>query len=192
MAESTNQTPEICIVEVTVTFYKKGDAISEENHGLWLYPLSDTSSLLEGRIDKINDNMEAIIDGNTVLISENVAFDFSYAGENRDPVWSNGIEFETGNNGYQEVFGHHLPQLLEVAGRFAELATVPSDPTQPPVYRFLTLWAYSSYETEDEWKTEHNFIGVINPDKLVETTVKYPPKKDDTNDDEGTNKIISL
>jgi len=160
-----------CLVEITVTFHKKGDKLDVstideacELSQLWHKTMDDT-------VDQSSDT------GPLVFKEDNAGFWFRFIGESCVAHTSCGMEREAEDMGLDHLFdADMLDEFLTIAKELREKIQTDHDETVNCV-RYITLWDYSvsfseSLDSFGEWSSDWSFEGVISLKQISELLAK--------------------
>ncbi len=170
-------TEEICLVEVSVRFFKAGEPY-------WSDCLSDFLWVTEpvtGCVEKPSKEKPAFWDNfqtpqDIYFKVENCSFTFSTFGQGISDEWSNALEWVIDMIGIDEVVQGWLPDLeklaisiLGEANRKIAASFRPAPPSN--CVNFVTAWEYHGYQTPEtfygggDWEEEWELIGAVDLSK---------------------------
>lgn len=115
------------LVEVTATFYQKGDEINspDEDHVIWLKPLDENNLEDNPRLAKDNPpipegQQRAIwtVDDHPkdfVFVDDNIGFDLKIIGSSPEPGYLSNLEIEIEQLGMEEIFRNYVNYVEDFA-----------------------------------------------------------------------------
>ncbi len=166
---SSNQ----AFVEVTATFYQKGDETNArvDEHALWIKPAKDT--IIENPLrpeEPVGSSDLAHImayetHGAHVLTDDNIGFDFSVMGTGGfcDDHYSCNLDIELEQVGHEEVFGNYIEDFAKIAKILKRPRSEDGD-----IVRFVVLMTVCySQDYEGEWDVNDYLDGVLSGDQRL-------------------------
>jgi hypothetical protein len=198
------------LVQVTVTYYKKGDEIDapEDDHALWLQCVEDTTEenpkLKEPQPEPAQANDGTIYERVDkplayVFTEDNVAFDFEFIGASDCPDYSCNLAIEIEQVGMYDVFAEFVEDFKKAADAMREPPKNPSREwwdvkKQTNVVRLIAIVRvgyWGGYEGDCDINIDlDGFVSLNGGDRLSRSGLtafnlaKQPPPEADEDDKE--------
>lgn len=188
-------TKEICLVEVSVRFFKVGEPYWSKDLTNYLWQTEPVT----GRIKQASKEKPAFWDNfqtpqDIYFKADNCSFAFRTFGQGTSDEWSNAFDWMIDMMGIDEVFKGWLPDLEKLAmfilGEANEKRASLFRPEPPSNnINFVTAWQYHGFQTPEtsygggEWEEEWELIGAVGLSKAPFAIMKK--EGDDENDNDN-------